>query len=162
MSCPRTRRRPLAPAATIINAACSCLAMAAQVVQEAPGGGDGAGHSYGSAVITEAGNHPALKALVYIAAFAPDKGESVNTLIADPPPGRLAGPLGSGCPEGCGQRDRCQRSTRSAYRSWCRESDGLEHARRVAGRKASVVGVGLAGLPEPELATGQRVRPGHT
>jgi len=103
MSYPRTRRRPLAPAATIINAACSCLAMAAQVVQEAPGGGDGAGHSYGSAVITEAGNHPALKALVYIAAFAPDKGESVNTLIADPPPGRLAGPLGSGCPEGCGQ-----------------------------------------------------------
>jgi hypothetical protein len=43
MSCPRTRRRPLAPAATVIKAACSCLAMAAQVVQEAPGGGDGAG-----------------------------------------------------------------------------------------------------------------------
>jgi len=43
MSCPRIRRRPLAPAATVINAACSCLAMAAQVVQEAPGGGDGAG-----------------------------------------------------------------------------------------------------------------------
>lgn len=43
------------------------------------------GHSYGGAVITEAGNHPAVKALVYIAAFAPDKGESVNTLIADPP-----------------------------------------------------------------------------
>jgi len=45
------------------------------------------GHSYGGAVITEAGNHPAVKALVYIAAFAPDKGESVNTLIADPRPG---------------------------------------------------------------------------
>ena len=41
MSCPRTRRRPLAPAATVINAARSWLAMAAQVVQEAPGGGDG-------------------------------------------------------------------------------------------------------------------------
>src|SRR6478672_13417366 len=45
MSCPRTRRRPLAPAAAVSNAACSCLAMAAQVVQEAPGGGDGAGRA---------------------------------------------------------------------------------------------------------------------
>jgi pimeloyl-ACP methyl ester carboxylesterase len=45
------------------------------------------GHSYGGAVITEAGNHPKVAALVYIAAFAPDKSESVNTLIADPPPG---------------------------------------------------------------------------
>lgn len=40
------------------------------------------GHSYGGAVITEAGNHPNVAALVYIAAFAPDNGESVNTLIA--------------------------------------------------------------------------------
>jgi pimeloyl-ACP methyl ester carboxylesterase len=40
------------------------------------------GHSYGGAVISEAGTHPAVAALVYIAAFAPDKGESVNTLIA--------------------------------------------------------------------------------
>jgi pimeloyl-ACP methyl ester carboxylesterase len=40
------------------------------------------GHSYGGAVITEAGNHPNVAALVYIAAFVPDKGESVNTLIA--------------------------------------------------------------------------------
>ena len=39
------------------------------------------GHSYGGAVITEAGNHPNVAALVYIAAFGPDKGESVNTLI---------------------------------------------------------------------------------
>src|SRR3979409_2078880 len=45
------------------------------------------GHSYGGAVITEAGNDPNVAALVYIAAFAPDTGESVNTLIADPPPG---------------------------------------------------------------------------
>src|SRR5437763_2491314 len=44
------------------------------------------GHSYGGAVITEAGNDPNVAALVYIAAFAPDKDESVNTLIADPPP----------------------------------------------------------------------------
>ncbi len=40
------------------------------------------GHSYGGAVITEAGTHPNVAALVYIAAFAPDKDESVNTLIA--------------------------------------------------------------------------------
>jgi pimeloyl-ACP methyl ester carboxylesterase len=43
------------------------------------------GHSYGGAVITEAGLHDEVTALVYIAAFAPDKGESVNTLIADFP-----------------------------------------------------------------------------
>src|SRR4029079_2173607 len=39
------------------------------------------GHSYGGAVITEAGNDPNVAALVYIAAFVPDKGESVNKLI---------------------------------------------------------------------------------
>ena len=41
-----------------------------------------AGHSYGGAVITEAGTHPNVAALVYICAFAPDKGESVSSLIA--------------------------------------------------------------------------------
>ena len=40
------------------------------------------GHSYGGAVITEAGTHPNVAALAYISAFAPDKGESVNSLIA--------------------------------------------------------------------------------
>ena len=45
------------------------------------------GHSYGGAVITEAGNDPKVEALVYIAAFAPDAGESVNSLIKDPVPG---------------------------------------------------------------------------
>src|SRR5437773_6076320 len=51
------------------------------------------GHSYGGAVVTEAGNHPKVAALVYIAAFAPDTGESVNTLIADPPPGAPVPPI---------------------------------------------------------------------
>src|ERR1700730_4135907 len=51
------------------------------------------GHSYGGAVITEAGNHPKVSALVYIAAFAPDKGESVGTLIKDPPPGAPVPPI---------------------------------------------------------------------
>ena len=51
------------------------------------------GHSYGGVVITEAGNHPKVAGLVYIAAFAPDKGESVNTLIANPPPGAPVPPI---------------------------------------------------------------------
>jgi pimeloyl-ACP methyl ester carboxylesterase len=48
------------------------------------------GHSYGGAVISEAGNDPKVAALVFVTAFAPDKGESVQTLIGNPPPG--AGP----------------------------------------------------------------------
>jgi pimeloyl-ACP methyl ester carboxylesterase len=51
------------------------------------------GHSYGGAVITEAGNDSNVAGLVYIAAFAPDEGESVNTLIADPPPGAPVPPI---------------------------------------------------------------------
>jgi pimeloyl-ACP methyl ester carboxylesterase len=51
------------------------------------------GHSYGGAVITEAGNDPKVAELVYITAFAPDKGESVSTLIKDPPPGAPVPPI---------------------------------------------------------------------
>jgi pimeloyl-ACP methyl ester carboxylesterase len=51
------------------------------------------GHSYGGAVITEAGNDPQIVGLVYIAAFAPDKGESVNSLIKDPPPDAPVPPI---------------------------------------------------------------------
>ena len=51
------------------------------------------GHSYGGAVITEAGNDPKVAGLVYIAAFAPDKGESVATLIKNPPPGAPVPPI---------------------------------------------------------------------
>jgi pimeloyl-ACP methyl ester carboxylesterase len=51
------------------------------------------GHSYGGAVITEAGTHESVAGLVYITAFAPDKGESVSTLIADPPPGAPVPPI---------------------------------------------------------------------
>ena len=51
------------------------------------------GHSYGGAVITEAGNDPKVVGLVYIAAFAPDKGESVASLIKDPPPGAPVPPI---------------------------------------------------------------------
>ncbi|MDP3736918.1 MAG: alpha/beta hydrolase [Hyphomonadaceae bacterium] len=51
------------------------------------------GHSYGGVVISEAGNDPKVKALAYIAAFAPDKGESVSSLIANPPPGAPVPPI---------------------------------------------------------------------
>jgi pimeloyl-ACP methyl ester carboxylesterase len=51
------------------------------------------GHSYGGVVITEAGNDPKVTGLVYITAFAPDKGESVSTLIKDPPPGAPVPPI---------------------------------------------------------------------
>ncbi len=51
------------------------------------------GHSYGGVVITEAGHHPKVARLVYIAAFAPDEGESVSALIKDPPPGAPVPPI---------------------------------------------------------------------
>ena len=51
------------------------------------------GHSYGGVVITEAGNDPKVSSLAYIAAFAPDAGESVETLIANPPPGAAVPPI---------------------------------------------------------------------
>jgi pimeloyl-ACP methyl ester carboxylesterase len=51
------------------------------------------GHSYGGAVITEAGNDPKVAGLVYVAAFAPDRGESVSTLLKDPPPGAPVPPI---------------------------------------------------------------------
>src|SRR5262249_43823496 len=49
------------------------------------------GHSYGGGVITEAGNQPHVVGLVYIAAFAPDTGESLLDAVAafPPPPGLL-------------------------------------------------------------------------
>jgi pimeloyl-ACP methyl ester carboxylesterase len=51
------------------------------------------GHSYGGAVITEAGSDPKVAGLVYIAAFAPDHGESVQTLIQSFPQGGPQPPI---------------------------------------------------------------------
>jgi pimeloyl-ACP methyl ester carboxylesterase len=51
------------------------------------------GHSYGGVVVSEAGNDPKVTALVYITAFAPDRGESVSSLIANPPPGAAVPPI---------------------------------------------------------------------
>ena len=51
------------------------------------------GHSYGGAVITAAGTDPRVRSLAYIAAFAPDEGESVESLIANPAPGDPVPPI---------------------------------------------------------------------
>jgi pimeloyl-ACP methyl ester carboxylesterase len=51
------------------------------------------GHSYGGVVITEAGNDAKVAGLVYVAAFAPDRGESVSSLIKDPPAGAPIPPI---------------------------------------------------------------------
>jgi pimeloyl-ACP methyl ester carboxylesterase len=51
------------------------------------------GHSYGGVVVTEAGNDPKVAGLVYVTAFAPDAGESVSTLIANPVPGAPVPPI---------------------------------------------------------------------
>lgn len=51
------------------------------------------GHSYGGVVISEAGNHPNVASLVYITAFAPDAGESVSSLIKNPPRGAPVPPI---------------------------------------------------------------------
>ena len=64
-----------------------------ELIESQPGPVVLVGHSYGGVVVTEAGTHEQVAALVYIAAFAPDKGESVNTLIADPPPGAPVPPI---------------------------------------------------------------------
>jgi len=63
------------------------------VIDQQPGDVILVGHSYGGAVITEAGTHNKVAGLVYITAFAPDAGESVNKLIANPPPGAPVPPI---------------------------------------------------------------------
>ena len=61
------------------------------------------GHSYGGVVITEAGNDPKVESLAYIAAFAPDEGESVETPDRQP----------------AARRARCRRSCRRRTASCC-------------------------------------------
>jgi pimeloyl-ACP methyl ester carboxylesterase len=69
------------------------VAATKRVLSAQPGPAILVGHSYGGVVITEAGNHPTVAGLVYIAAFAPDRGESVAALIKDPPPGAPVPPI---------------------------------------------------------------------
>src|SRR6516165_8281563 len=55
------------------------------------------GHSYGGMIITDVGMHSDVKALVYVAAFQPDVGESVDTLAAKiPAASKSIGPVGDG------------------------------------------------------------------
>ena len=69
------------------------VAATRQMIKQAKGPVVLVGHSYGGAVITEAGADPKVVGLVYITAFAPDKGESVQSLIANPPPGAPTPPI---------------------------------------------------------------------
>ena len=69
------------------------VAVTRRVLATIPGPVILVGHSYGGAVITVAGNDPKVTALVYIAAFVPDHGESVGSLTKDPAPGVHAVPL---------------------------------------------------------------------
>ena len=55
------------------------------------------GHSYGGMIITESGGHPSVKALVYVAAFQPNVGESAGALNSKmPPASNSITPVGSG------------------------------------------------------------------
>lgn len=69
------------------------VAVTRRVIAAQPGRVVLVGHSYGGVVITEAGTHDKVAGLVYIAAFAPAKGESVKTLIKDPLPGAPVPPI---------------------------------------------------------------------
>jgi pimeloyl-ACP methyl ester carboxylesterase len=69
------------------------VAVTRRVIAAQPGPVVLVGHSYGGVVITQAGNDPKVAGLVYIAAFAPDKGESVATLIANPAPDAPVPPI---------------------------------------------------------------------
>src|SRR6201994_360361 len=77
------------PAATLADD----VAATRQIIAQAKGSVVLVGHSYGGVVITEAGNDPKVSKLVYITAFAADKGESVASLIANPPPGAPVPPI---------------------------------------------------------------------
>ncbi|WP_193317344.1 alpha/beta hydrolase [Janthinobacterium violaceinigrum] len=69
------------------------VAATQRVIAAAPGPVLLVGHSYGGAVVTQAGNDPKVKALVYIAAFVPDQGESVDSLLKHAPPGAPVPPI---------------------------------------------------------------------
>jgi pimeloyl-ACP methyl ester carboxylesterase len=69
------------------------VAFTRRVIAAQPGKSLLVGHSYGGAVITEAGTDANVAGLVYVAAFAPDKGESVASLIKNPPPGAPVPPI---------------------------------------------------------------------
>ena len=69
------------------------VAVTKRAIAAAPGKVILVGHSYGGVVVSEAGTDPKVAGVVYIAAFAPDAGESVGSLIANPPPGAAVPPI---------------------------------------------------------------------
>ena len=69
------------------------VAATQRVIAAVPGPVVLVGHSYGGAVVTQAGNDPKVKALVYIAAFVPDQDESVDSLLKNAPPGAPLPPI---------------------------------------------------------------------
>jgi pimeloyl-ACP methyl ester carboxylesterase len=69
------------------------VAFTKRIIAAQPGKALLVGHSYGGVVITEAGTDPKVAGLVYVAAFAPDQGESVASLIANPPAGAPVPPI---------------------------------------------------------------------
>jgi len=84
------------------------------------------GHSYGGAIITEAGTDSNVAGLVYITAFAPDHGESVNSLIANPPPGAPVPPI---LPPKNGFLFSRQGQISGVLRRRCRSEDRCFHGR---------------------------------
>ena len=106
------------------------VAFTQRVIAAQPGKTLLVGHSYGGAVITEAGTDPNVAGLVYVAAFAPDKGESVASLIKDPAPGAPV-------PPSCRRKSFCCWTwrVRRVVRSRRERAEGQLH-----GRLASSVG----------------------
>jgi pimeloyl-ACP methyl ester carboxylesterase len=97
---------------TIVQNPTISLAGDVEVTKRALAAQDGetilVGHSYGGVVITEAGNDSKVAGLVYIAAFAPDRGESVSSLIQNPP-------LARRCRRSCHPRtDSCSSTRRNS------------------------------------------------
>ena len=82
---------------TIVQNPTKSLADDVAVTKRAIAAADGkvilVGHSYGGVVVSEAGTDPKVAGVVYIAAFAPDTGESVGSLIANPAPGAPVPPI---------------------------------------------------------------------
>lgn len=95
------------------------------------------GHSYGGVVITEAGRHDNVAGLAYIAAFAPDAGESVNTLIATRRPARR---YRRSCRPSTASCSSTAKSSRTRSRRICRQttrSSWPTHRSRGASRRST-------------------------
>jgi len=100
-------------------------------IAQAPGPVVLVGHSYGGAVITEAGTDPKVEGLVYITAFALDKGESVETLIKNAPPGAPVPPI---LPPQNGYLFLDKAKFRASFAADVSEAKAADQAKLVSGR----------------------------